>query len=347
MNSINPSVLLITPFHKSQRGNTLTTRRICTGLTRQGLTAELLSLEDTDYQVKLHQHLGSGRFNMVHAFNGLYLAKIMSSHPQLLDYPLIATLTGTDINLPENQEYAALEPVFTAAQYIVVFHEDFKNRLLSHRPSLEEKVAVIPQGICLPSAPARKPQDFGIPVDSTVFLLPTGLRPVKNLGLALDGLEPLASEDSRVRLLIMGPVIDKTYGLHILQRIKALPWVVYIGEVSHTEISGVFTLGDVVMNCSEAEGQPQAALEAMSLGVPAILSDVPGNRSIIKNGREGFYIKTSRDLYQAARILLNRPALRQEMGQAAAELVKARFDYTCEIRQHIEIYKKALGVSRH
>ncbi len=172
------------------------------------------------------------------------------------------------------------------------------------------------------------------------------VRPVKNVDLALDGLEPLANEDSRVRLLIMGPVIDKTYGLHILQRIKALPWVVYIGEVSHTEISGVFTLGDVVMNCSEAEGQPQAALEAMSLGVPAILSDVPGNRSIIKNGREGFYIRTSRDLYQAARILLTRPALRQEMGQAAAELVKARFDYTCEIRQHIEIYKKALGVSR-
>jgi glycosyltransferase involved in cell wall biosynthesis len=345
MNSISPAVLLITPFHIHQRGNTLTTRRICTGLNRQGLTAELLSMEDPHYREKLHQHLGSGKFDIIHAFNGLYLAGLLAIQPQVLNYPLIVTLTGTDINQPEMEEDGALEPVLAAARYIIVFHDDFKKLLLGRNPCLEEKLAVIPQGIRLPAAPVRKPQDFGIPAGSTLFMLPIGLRPVKNVDLALDGLEALAREDSRVRLLIIGPVIDKTYGEQVLRRIRNLPWVIYTGEVPHTEISGIYRLGHVVINCSDAEGQPQAALEAMSLGVPVILRDVPGNRGIIRNGQEGFYIQTPEDLYRAARILHTRPALRQEMGQAAAELVAAKFDSAVEIKRHIELYKKALDKS--
>ncbi|MGI6467990.1 MAG: glycosyltransferase family 4 protein [Syntrophomonadaceae bacterium] len=342
MNSISPRVLIITPFHKSQRGNTLTTRRILTGLTRQGLNAGLLSLEDPDYWNKLHQYLHSNRFDIIHGFNGLHMAELVKRCPQLREYPLIVTLTGTDINLAGDQGYGNLQPVLSMAKYIVVFHEHFKTRLIGHDPAFKKRIAVIPQGVCLPPAPARKVEDFGIPPGSTVFLLPTGLRPVKNLDLALDGLERLAHEDSRVYLLIMGPVIDRTYAQGILQRISTLPWATYLGEIPHTEISGILAAGDVVINCSESEGQPQAALEAMSLGIPAILSDVPGNRGIITSGREGFYIKSPGDLYRAAYTLHTQPDLRYKMGLAARELVKSRFDYSYEISQYIQLYRKML-----
>lgn len=346
MNEIRPTVLLITPFSKSQRGNTLTTRRICNGLAQKGITVELLSLESSNYREHLDQLLASARFNIIHAFNGIYLAQLLSSHPDLCHYPLIVSITGTDINQEWVEKPDSLLPAFTTVRQVVVFHENFQNRLLAKHPNLADKIVVIPQGIFLPPAPARQRQDFAIPADSTVFLLPTGLRPVKNVALALDSLEMLARRDERIRLLIIGPVIDEVYGHEILRRLKTLPWVIYLGEVPHAEISGLYKLGDVVINCSYAEGQPQAALEAMSLGIPVILSDVPGNQGIIEHGREGFYISDRSDFFLAAHTLLNQPALRQQMGQAAAELVKTRFDTDREIARHIDLYKNVLKESQ-
>ncbi len=341
MNNANPAVLLITPFHKSQRGNTLTTRRIRDGLIAHGIKAELLSLENEGFSEQLHEHLANGYFDIIHAFNGLYLARLLTSHPQLLDHPLIVTLTGTDLNQADSEERQALQAVFAVVRQVVVFHEEFKARLIRCSPAMEDKIVLIPQGIHLPPSPPRQRQDFGIPDECTVFLLPTGLRPVKNVELALDGLEMLAGKDDRVRLLIMGPVIDAVYGKRIIQRIEALPWAKYIGEIPHQQISGIYALGDVVINCSHAEGQPQATLEAMSLGLPAIMSAVPGNRGIMEDGREGFYFSGSRELCQAALTLHADPALRQVMGQAAAELVRQRFDYCREIEQHIDLYQAA------
>lgn len=341
MNNHPPSVLLITPFHRSQRGNTLTTRRICDGLSHQGIQAELISLENPHFGEQLQGCLSSGDFDIVHAFNGLYLSKLLVSHPQLRDYALIVTMTGTDLNQPQhNQE---LESVFAAVRHIIVFNAGYKRQLLSHHPLLERKIAVIAQGVCLPPSLAKQKKDYDIPDDHTVFLLPTGLRPVKNVDLALDGLEMLAAANHRIRLLIMGPIIDEAYGYKLLERIKSLPWAVYLGEVPHGQISGFFKLGDVVINCSHAEGQPQAALEAMSLGIPAIMSDVPGNRGVMEAGREGFYIKSAQELCRAALTLHTQPELRLCMGQAAAQLVQNKYDYYREIRQHIELYRHVLG----
>ena len=127
------------------------------------------------------------------------------------------------------------------------------------------------------------------------------------------------------------------------RRVERLPWVTYLGEVPHAEMEGVLRVGDAIINCSLSEGQPQAALEAMSLGMPAVLTDVPGNSNIISNGREGFYVGDRRELTSAARVLVNDPAGRRQMGAAAAELVRSRFSPAAEIDRHIEIYRMIAG----
>lgn len=43
-----------------------------------------------------------------------------------------------------------------------------------------------------------------------------------------------------------------------------------------------------VCNCSEAEGQSNAVLEAMASGAPVVVSDVPGNQAVVEHGKTGF-----------------------------------------------------------
>lgn len=345
MHEISPRVLMITPFSQSQRGNTLTTQRICTGLALRGLQVELLSLECSQYKEHLEQLLASKRLDIIHAFNGTYLAQLLNDYPHLCQYPLIVTLTGTDINQDLDDDPSLLEAVFHATTRIIVFHQDFRDKLLLLNRDLDKKITVIPQGISLPSAPFHSRSGLNIPTDSLVLLLPAGLRPIKNVTLALDSLKLLVEQGVSLHLLIIGPIIDKAYGKDILGQIKTLPWASYLGEVPHAEISGVYGLGDVVVNCSYAEGQPQAVLEAMALGLPSILSNVPGNRGIIEHGRQGFYINSQDDFLWAVHTLSQEPDRRRQMGKAAAQLVKTRFDADHEIVRHVNLYMQVLKES--
>lgn len=74
-------------------------------------------------------------------------------------------------------------------------------------------------------------------------------------------------------------------------QIQYSPRTAYLGEIDHRAISGLYAAADLVLNTSLAEGQPQAALEGMSLGLPAIMTAVTGNLGIMTGGREGFYVR--------------------------------------------------------
>ena len=122
-----------------------------------------------------------------------------------------------------------------------------------------------------------------------------------------------------IRLVIIGAVIDPAYAAQIRNRIQALPWVTYLGEIPHQAMSGILALGDIVLNTSDSEGQPQGALEAMSLAKPTLMTAVPGNLNLITDGVEGFYVRDEADLIRSARILLEDPALRKNRWAAAAQ----------------------------
>src|SRR5690606_9252976 len=96
------------------------------------------------------------------------------------------------------------------------------------------------------------------------------------------------------------------------------------------------------LNTSLAEGQPQAALEGMSLGLPAIMTAVTGNLGIMTGGREGFYVRDPRELAQAMLRLAENQELRREMGAAAARLVRENYSVTAKWEQYHLLYQELL-----
>ncbi len=75
---------------------------------------------------------------------------------------------------------------------------------------------------------------------------------------------------------------------------------------------------------SRVEGISNALLEAMSYGLAVVVSDIPGNRSVVEHGVEGFVVPVGRiePLKEAMMSLLNDPDLRQRMGATARERVQ-------------------------
>ncbi|WP_324671886.1 glycosyltransferase [Hymenobacter sp. GOD-10R] len=67
------------------------------------------------------------------------------------------------------------------------------------------------------------------------------------------------------------------------------------------------------------------ALQYMALGVPALVSPVGMNTEVVKEGINGYVCATPAEWETALRTLLQDPALRQHLGQAARATVEARY----------------------
>lgn len=334
------TIILITPFYQTRRGNSITTARLAHGLKTQNIPVKIISLETPYWETELKNTLAHQPVSLIHGFNAHYLAQVFEKVPETLQYPLVVTLTGTDIHydLPGKNRSKILSTL-SNTERIIVFHNDFIDFIRAHSPLIAAKVWAIPQGINLPDASPIERSTIGIDADDTVFLLPSGLRPVKNINLALKALNFLYSHYKRLRLLIIGAPIDPAYSQTIHAEINRLPWVHYLDNIPHEQMASYLKIGHVVLNTSLAEGQPQGALEAMSLGIPAILSAIPGNLNIMENGKHGFYIDDENKLIKAAQYMLDNPDKRRQMGQACRQLVLERFSPEYELREHIRLYQ--------
>lgn len=341
MESTRLKILMLTPYSSVQRGNSLTTSRLQHFLSGADYHIDRLSLENRNWENELREILFRHSYDLVHGFHARFLGQALHQAPALSAIPIILTTTGTDINCDlygyyRNVVISALE----LSRKIVIFNDDFRLPLEQVSPIWSSKLVTIPQGIFLETGPKPTRQEFGLEEGDCVFLLPSGLRPIKNIELAIDALQILHQADPRIRLLIIGAVLDEHYAAWILDRIQGRDWPRYVGEVVHQDMLGLLDLGDVVLNTSHSEGQPQAALEAMSLGKPCILTAVPGNLNIIQEGQEGYYVRDKNELARAAQNLLDDPVLRHQMGQNARLLVEQKFSLNQELEAYRKLYRQ-------
>lgn len=335
---------MLTPFYQMQRGNSRTVARIKKGLLEQGFSIDVLAMEQPGWQNCLEEAVSARRYALIHGFHGLYFGQALEKIPGLKEIPLLLTTTGTDLNLDlKGPKRPVVIQALAAARKIIVFNPDLGQIVAEAAPSLAEKLVTIPQGVYLEGDRSYTRSEFGLRRDEVVFLLPSGLRPVKNLELAINALEKVHNEFSVVRLVIIGAVIDPAYAAQIQNRIQPLPWAIYLGEIPYQSMPGILALGDIVLNTSDSEGQPQGALEAMSLGKPVLMTAVPGNLNLIMDGVEGFYLRDEADLIRAARTLLKDHDLRKVMGAAAQKLVQNRFAVENEWSAYAELYRELLS----
>jgi phosphatidylinositol alpha-mannosyltransferase len=125
------------------------------------------------------------------------------------------------------------------------------------------------------------------------------------------------------------------------------PDVVFVGRVSDAELPAYYASADLF--CAPnigSESQGIVLLEALSAGVPTIASDIPGYRTVIRDGIDGLLVPPTDHvaLAQAIGHLLDSPAERlrlRTLGRLRAEV------YSWEhIAVHVETYYQELLAER-
>ncbi|MCO5342888.1 glycosyltransferase family 4 protein [Aeromonas veronii] len=117
--------------------------------------------------------------------------------------------------------------------------------------------------------------------------------------------------------------------------------VEYLGTTD--DVRAVIANVDCVVLPSYREGIPRTMLEAAAMAKPLIVSDAPGCKDVVINGKTGFLCKVkNRDSLAAAmELIINQSTQeRVDMGVAGRNLVLQKFDEQVVIKKYIDMLSR-------
>jgi glycosyltransferase involved in cell wall biosynthesis len=92
----------------------------------------------------------------------------------------------------------------------------------------------------------------------------------------------------------------------------------FTGARPSSEIPGIISAHKIFVLCSQYEGMPKALIEAMTLGMPCLGTDVRGIRDIIRHNENGLLCPITTDgIASGLKTLTDNPELCQRLGEVA------------------------------
>ncbi len=344
--NVQQTITLATPYLSSQRGNSITAKRLKSGYESKGYTVEILAYEENETYSPIFEWLPNHIFHVLHAYR---FAMFIKKHSLLLPDRYIVTMTGTDHNndLYDANRRIDVINVLDSASYVILFHKQAAENVAREVPTIKNKIRVIPQGLILPEEPVQprisdqtKELLKRKKADHLIFLLPAGLRPVKNIFYAIPLLKQLRSKYPEIQLWIVGPVLDRYTYEQLLEWTEKENWVQYGGEIPFHDMSTIYRESHILLNTSLSEGQASSLLEGMAYGIPVLASDIPGNISLIKSDETGLIFESEIDFLQKAESLITSMALRMRLGHAAREWVNQSHRPDQEIADYVDLFQE-------
>ena len=162
--------------------------------------------------------------------------------------------------------------------------------------------------------------------------MPARIAEQKNQDLVLEALGALKARGALpagFRLLLAGGISSRGLSRkvdHLIARHDLGAQVQRLGAVKDMPV--LFAAADVVFLPSRTEASPIAALEALSVGVPVLISDTSNTDGVVIPGRHGWQV-TANDRVELERaietIVTTSVAERRLLGRAGRAHVEAHF----------------------
>lgn len=125
--------------------------------------------------------------------------------------------------------------------------------------------------------------------DAVVVVSARAHEPIYGVDVVIDGFAAAAALRPDLRLLVIGSgsltpkLIDQAATTGLADRIQ------FIGSLAHSELLARLAAADVYVSASHVDGSSVTLLEAMACSLPAIVSDIPGNREWVEPSASGMW----------------------------------------------------------
>jgi glycosyltransferase involved in cell wall biosynthesis len=187
----------------------------------------------------------------------------------------------------------------------------------------------------------------GLQRDDIVLLFVSSLAPSharKGLDLLLEALAHTSAD--RLKLIVVGEGTMRPAYERQAREAGLNGQVIFAGRVAQEEISAYYSACDMVVIPSRPpEAFGVALAQGMAAGKPVIGSNIPGVRTVVKDGETGFLIEPGdkADLVRRIEQLVKDPDLRHRMGQNGRRRVTQEYTWQQAGQRLLNMYEEVLA----
>ncbi|MBQ3655070.1 MAG: glycosyltransferase family 4 protein [Synergistaceae bacterium] len=151
-------------------------------------------------------------------------------------------------------------------------------------------------------------------------------------------IEAFIRSGSTKKLVIAGSgVHTNNYVQYVRDMAAGNSNIIFTGHVHGQEKAELYSNAYAYVLPSTIEGQSIGLLEAMSYGLPCIVSDIPENLDVIGTGGMSFHVNHAEDLAEKLRYAVENEAAVNELGRTAKAIVETNHNWERSIALTIDI----------
>jgi glycosyltransferase involved in cell wall biosynthesis len=178
------------------------------------------------------------------------------------------------------------------------------------------------------------------PEKSGFTLLYAGrLAPVKNHALLLNAFYAALSSRPGLRLWMVGDGSERQALESLAVELGIDGQVRFWGQ--QLDVAPFFSAADAFIMSSKSEGLPVSLLQAFSLGLPAVVTDVGGMAEVVRLAKAGFTVPVTDAARMSAAILrlAGSDAEREQFSRNAEAAFHARFTLEAMVDAYMDLYR--------
>lgn len=181
-------------------------------------------------------------------------------------------------------------------------------------------------------------KSFGFESDEILTVSVAGFKKQKGHKYIIDSIYYLKNNcnlDVKCLFVGQGPLLDEMKTK--VEQLKLLNNIFFLGH--REDVHDVLYMSDIFLLASLWEGLPKSLLEAMSLGLPCIATNVEGNSDVLSDGVDGVLIRPedSRSITEAIIRLVDNPKEKEQIALNATKSIK-RFSVEESVKELENIY---------
>lgn len=232
--------------------------------------------------------------------------------------------------------------------YITVSENDRQSLLRSNIPN--EKIELIYNAVNTNSQNISHNIDllrrqYSIPQNSIICIAVGRLVAIKGFDILIQTAHLLGKQLKNVHFLIVG---DGQCKAELADQVNALgvnKSVTFAGYQDHETVLSFVKSSDIFIMPSRYEGTPIALLEAASLGIPVIASNVGGIPELVQDQVHALLVPPDdpQSLAQAVKRIINDKKLAETLSANAVERIKEKFNIDRQLELTWSAYQKALS----
>jgi glycosyltransferase involved in cell wall biosynthesis len=213
-----------------------------------------------------------------------------------------------------------------------------------------ERVVLFPWGVDLQTfspAESMRRQRLGWE-DAFVLLSLRTWEPLYGVEHVIRAFCRAAQEFPDLRLLLLGNGSQAALIHGLVQSQQMVERVHFGGQVKNDDLPDYYRSADLYISASHSDGSSVSLMEALACGIPALVSDIPGNREWMAGQAAGWLFTDGDEdsLVEGIRRAVRERASLAERGQAARKLAEARADWTKNFPKLLDAYEMAIRIGR-